>query len=443
MLRNLSATYQQLQIYINNSYWMVGEKIIALGVKFVATVVVARHLGPEHFGILAYALSMTALFAAAGHMGLHGLVVREIVRDPKNRGEILGTVATLKFLGMFLGYIALLIYAIWYEGLATKEFYLIVIAGAALLFRPLDVIEFWFQAFIQARYTAVARVTSHFASAVFQLLLVFAGSSIIFFATAQILEAALAGLILVLLFSLKSKLPFTEWRFRWSRAIKLLNQGWLIFLGSIFAVIYLKVDQVMLRWLADTQQVGQYAVAAQLSEVWYFIPTAIAASVFPKLINIHVDSQQLFSHRLQQLFDLLFMLGLVIAIVMTFASRWIVSMFFGADYYPSSEILIVHIWSGVFIFMRAALSKWILIKNAFVLSVVTQGLGAVTNIALNYYVIPLYGGLGAAWATLISYSMASFFSLFAFQRTRPVFWNMARAMLSPVRYPMQLMRRYH
>lgn len=439
-IKQFSNTYRRLQTYLRNSYWIMGEKIVGLGLAFIATVFVARHLGPETFGSFAYAVSLVALFGAAGHMGLQGLVVREIVKDPEARAETLGTVITLKLIGMSVGYVALLAYAAVYEGVGSTEFFLIAICGAALLFQPLDVIDFWFQAFLQAKYTAISRLVSQVAATGLKLSLVFVGSGVVYFATVQLLQAIVAAALLLFFFRYKSDLHLSSWSFSWRRARELLNQGWLIYLGSIFAVIYLKVDQVMLRWLADTQEVGQYAVAAQLSQAWYFIPTAIVASFFPKLIELREQDEGLFKHRMQQLLDALFVIALSVSSIVTLIAPWVISLFFGSDYAASAPILVIHIWTAIFIFMRSAFSRWIIIENVLVFSLITQGLGAATNVAFNYFLIPLYGGIGAAYGTLFSFAMASFFALFFYQRTRGVFWQMAWAMLSPIRYLVRFSR---
>jgi O-antigen/teichoic acid export membrane protein len=102
--------------------------------------------------------SLAALFGVAGHLGLQGLVVRELVKKSALRAETLGTTAVLKLGGVLLGYIALLFYAAVYEGAGSGVFYLIAVSGTALLFTPLNVIDNWFNAFVQARYVSVARV---------------------------------------------------------------------------------------------------------------------------------------------------------------------------------------------------------------------------------------------------------------------------------------------
>jgi O-antigen/teichoic acid export membrane protein len=412
----------------------MGDRIFGLGVNFAVTVMVARYLGPEDFGIYTYAISTAAIFASAGHMGLSGLVVREIVRNPLNRGEILGTTFTLKFLGMALGYIFLLVYSAIYEGVGSLAFFAIAIAGAVLLVKPSDIFDFWFQAFVQAKYSSIARLTGLCSAALLKVLFVTSGVGVIYFAGATLFEALCAGAVLFIAYWRKSGLPLSSWRFDLSRAKELLGQGWLVYLGSIFAVINLKIDQVMLRWMDGAEAVGIYGVAVQLSEAWYFVPTAIVATFFPKLIKLKEDSGLIFEKRLQHLFDLLFVLAFSVALTMSFVSEQLIEIFFGAHYADSAAVLVIHIWAAIFVFMRAAFSKWILIENALIFSLITQGIGAVINVVLNIILIPRYGVEGAAYATLFSYACSSFFSLALYSKTRPVFFMMLKSLFTFYRY---------
>jgi O-antigen/teichoic acid export membrane protein len=430
----ISNVYKRLKKYLHNTFWIMGDKIINLGVAFVITIVIARYLGPENFGIYSYAISVASLFAAAGHMGLSGLVVRETIKKPAERGVILGTTLGIKFIGVAVGFVSLVIYAVVFEGPTSMQFAILVVAGMALLFSPFDVIDFWFQALLQARYVTIARLSGLLVSSTLKLLFVFLGFSVVYLVGANIANGITVAIILVIIYKLKANIKISDWSFSWNKAKELLKQGSIIYLGSIFAVIYLKVDQVMLRWFEGAEAVGIYAVAAQLSEAWYFIPVAIVASAFPRLIKLKEESTDLFNIRLQQLFDLLFIIALVVAIVMTLLSERIITFFYGDFYIESAAVLVIHTWAALFIFLRAALSKWILIENVLVFSLITQGSGALINIALNYVLIPSYGVQGAAYATLISYSFASFFSLLLFSKTRPVFLMMFKSFFCIFRY---------
>lgn len=428
MIKTYAKKYKRFKSYLDNTLWVMGDKFLGLGITFFITVIVARYLGPTNFGIYSYVLSIVSLFAIAGHMGLAGLVIREIVKNPEDRGLILGTTFILKLIGMTVGYIGILIYAFVYEGTGNIEFLLIAIAGASLVLRCFDVIDYWFQSFVQAKYVSIANIIGLSVSSAAKIGFVFFGLGLTYFILANVFQVIAISTTLLVLYFIKSDLKIKEWAFSWSKAKDLLSQGWLVFLGSLFAILNLKIDQVMLKWYQGAEQVGIYAVAAQLSEAWYFIPTAIVASFFPKLIELKKHDFDMYQLRLQQLFSLLFLIAFIVAIVVSLSGELIISIFFGEQYSVSSSILKIHIWAAIFVFMRALFSRWILIENVLVFSLFTQGFGAFINVFLNYFWINEYGVIGAAYATLISYASSSFIALLFYKKTRPIFLMMCKAL---------------
>lgn len=426
--------FNKIRHYLFNASWMMAERLLHIGVGFVMAVLLARYLGPEQFGVLSYAIAMTAIFASAGHMGLAGLVVREVVRKPEIIPETLGTTFVLKLSGMVVGFALVLLYALLFEEIGGTEFWMLLIVASAIFFQTFDVVEYWFQSQVQARYPAIAKSSAVLLAAAIKLLLIFSGAGLMAFAFAHTVQFMFAALLLALLYKGTTRLSLTDWTASFAKARELLSQGWIIYLGSIFAVIYMKIDQVMLKWMVGAEAVGTYAVAAQLSEAWYFLPTAIVASFFPKLIKLHASEPERFKLRMQQLFDMLFIFAIVVAILVTLVAEPLISLLFGAEYQQSASILIIHVWGGVFIFMRALFSRWILIEGALMFSLITQGLGALANIGLNLLLIPHYGGEGAALATVMSYAIASWLALLAHPKTRPVFYMMTKSFFSPLRY---------
>ncbi len=393
--------------------------------------------------MLSYAISLTALFASASHMGLGGLVVREIVKNKEERSVILGTSLALKMIGALLGYALLMLYAYKSEGWLTENFYLILLVSTTMLVLPFSgIITFWFESQVQGKYISVAQLSGALSGAALKVLFVVLGASLTYFAFAHIVQSLITGALLLFLFQKRSIFSIASWKFSVDKAKELLASGWVIFLGSFFAVIYLKIDQVMLRWMVGDTAVGVYSVASTMSEVWYFIPTAIVASFFPRLIELKKEDSGLYHKKLQQIFDILFIIALAVAIAVNLLAPHLIGLLFGAVYQDAGAILVIHVWAALFIFMRAALSKWILVENLLVFSMITQGFGALVNVILNFYLIPLFGGQGAAIATLISYATASYFSLLVTPKSREVFVMMSRAMLSPVRLPyMYLLRK--
>ncbi len=118
-------------------------------------------------------------------MGLSGLIVREIVKKPDERGLVLGTTFILKLVGMSVGYVGLLIYGSIHEGINSIEFLLIVIAGSTLILSCFDVIDYWFQLFVQSKYVSLANLVGLSVSSVTKLLFMFFGLSLTFFISAN------------------------------------------------------------------------------------------------------------------------------------------------------------------------------------------------------------------------------------------------------------------
>jgi O-antigen/teichoic acid export membrane protein len=246
------------------------------------------------------------------------------------------------------------------------------------------------------------------------------------------IKPLISSIFLVIAYQyLKNKI--LNWKFSFVLAKTLLSQSWPLIISSFGSVIYLKIDQLMLAQMTTDASVGIYSVAVRLSEVWYFIPMAIATSFFPSLLKTREQGIEIYHSKLQKVYDLLVYAALILAIPITFLATPVIKILYGNAYEESGLILSIHIWASVFIFMRALLSKWLIAENMFIFSLVTHASGAIINILFNLLLIPKFGGVGAAIATLISYATASYFALFLHSQTWVMGLMMTKAMLAPIR----------
>ncbi|MCP9234075.1 flippase [Mesorhizobium sp. LMG 17147] len=397
--------------------------------------VVARYLGPSDFGLLSYTFSTALLFSVVGQLGLDGLVIREIINRPDDVPRVLGTVFTLKFAGHLLGAVGLVVYTLSMSVNSTERTMLLL----AAVFIPLASLSgffgLWFHSRVQARYNAISSSMSVLLVGLGKLGLVWMGFTVVAFAAANIVQVLISVALSLRFYKRQKGPPLSHWRFSPAFARMLLAESWLLFLGSIFGLIYLKIDVMMLRWLAGPAEVGRYAVAATLSEAAYFVPAALVASVFPKLIETAKADQDLFNRQFQALFDVLWLAGLGMIATMFLVGGPLIRFLFGVDYGPSVPILMVHVLSAPFLFMRIAFTRWTIIGGGATFFVLTEGLGALTNVAFNLLLIPHYGSLGAAFATLLSYATATYLTLAIPRRTRPIFIMMSRSAFMPWRTP--------
>ena len=423
-----SATSKALK----NSNWLMLEKLITMPVALLVNVVLARVLGVEDLGTYSYLLSLVFLVSPLTAMGLSSLVTRELVNFPDNQNLILGASWLGRIAGAAIGAVLLVGYAWAFESAMLQHW--IFWLALAQLFSSLSLLDFWFQSRVEAKFSAFARLINLLAFAALKLIFAWQGATLSVFVMLYALEVAFAGLLFLFFYYYRGG-RIKAWNLDVAETQRLLKQSYWLILSGFAAVIYLKVDMVMLKQLSGASEVGIYAVASRLSEVWYFIPTALVASFFPMLLAAKKTSSVDYQAKLQKLNDGLFLLATGVVIVVWLLGDWVINLLYGAAFAPAAQVLTIHIFAGVFIFMRALLSKWLIAEHLLKYSLVTQGVGALVNVAINWVFIPGYGAVGAAWATLFSYAFASYVVLWLFPKLQPMAKVMSRSMLSPVRYP--------
>ncbi len=421
-----------LKKIVGNTGWLFGERLLGMALSLLIGVLVARYLGPKQYGTYNFVIAFILLFEPLCQLGLNSIVTRDLVRHPQAKNEILGTAFTIRFIAGCLSSLAAII-AIRFlrpETPLIHSFVLLLAVGN--MFQAFQTICFWFESEISSKYIVITRSIVLLITSGLNLLLVWTKSSLFFFVAIAAIKLVLENISLVLSYQLTGG-NLLKWRFNYQKAKTLLVQSWPLILSSFGAIIYLKIDQIMLGELSTDEAVGIYAVAARISEIWYFIPLAIASSVFPSLLKSKEKSQEIYHTKLQQIYDVLACLAFLIAGFVSLSATPLITLLFGTAYRSASTILAIHIWACVFIFMRAVFSKWLIAEDMFVYSLVTHGLGAVANVILNLLLIPSYSGIGAAIATVISYATASYLALFVHHKTIEAGRMMTLALIAPIR----------
>ena len=418
--------------YLTNSVWLMSRSVVSAVAALVVLTVVAQMLGPEQFGAYTYVFALANLFAVLGHLGLDSLVIRELVARKDEHPLVLGTAFAMRFAGHALGAILCLAYGLLFPGHSTIEIWLFVAASLFILLTPLPILFLQrFNSRVEARFAVIPRIVGNVVGSGFKVVAVMMGAGVVVVGFAQTAIPALVLMIALPLFLYRGGPVPWRWRVSWAEIRVLLGESWKVFLGTLLSMIYLKIDTVMLRWWRGVEEVGIYGVAARMSEVFYLVPLAVIMTLFPRLIQLHKTKREIFDARFQGLLRFLAVLAFLSVLVVLLAGPWAIELIFGPAYVDAGPIVMVHILSVPFIFMNQAFYRWLLIEKYTGFMIVANGLGATANVVLNALLIPDYGMMGAAVATLISYSAAAYLVLAVHPRTRPVFVMMTRALIMP------------
>ena len=405
---------------VDNIGWLFFDKILRMGVGLLIGVWIARYLGPEQFGLLNFTAALIGLFGALAAMGLQGIVVRDIVQNPACREDTLGSAAVLQLLGGAAAYTLLLATVFYLRPQDVLSQLVAAILGAVVLLKAFEVAGYWFESQVQSKYTVWVQNAAFLIFAGIKAVLILTGASLISFVWAMLAEAFVVALAMTLALN-RFGPPLSSLRISYRRCCALLKAGWPLMLSSIAVMIYMKIDQIMIGQMLGNDAVGIYSAAARISEIWYFIATAVAASVLPAILEAKKNNEAQYRQRLQALFDLMTWIAIIVALPVTFFATPLVTMLFGADYSEAGGVLAIHVWATVFVFLGVAGGNWFLAENQQLISLQRTALGAAVNVLLNIVLIPMLGVVGAAWATLISYAVAAMLSDAMQHATRDMF----------------------
>lgn len=429
LLRTIKNRYNAskgLRKIAHNISWLFFDKIFRMGVGLIVGVWIARYLGPQQFGLWNYAISLTSLFGAFATLGLDNIVIRDIVKDPSQRYKVLGNAFFLKFIAG----IAILIVTVAIIYVIKKDrlsLYLVALSSMGFVFQSFNVIDLYFQSQIRSKFAIYARNSAFFIVSLFKVFLLLTKAPLILFALAGAIEIVLCSAFLILSYTF-NHLPILVWKFNAAVSKKLLADSWPLMLSALAISTYMNIDQVMIGQMLGNREVGIYSVAVKISEIWYFVPVAIVGSLFPTIIETKKRSAQLYDVRIQKLYNLMTWLGIFVAVIFSFSSAFIIHVLYGINYVSASPILSLHIWAGIAVCLGVASNNWLIAENLQKYGFYRTIQGAVINVVLNFLLLPKFGSVGAAIATVVSY-FYSVFGVIFFNKTRKTGFMMLKSFL--------------
>ncbi len=404
-----------LSAILKGSAWITVYRMFRMVLAFVVSVVLARYLGPEAYGMLSYSVAFSLMLINFAGPGMKDVITRRMSQNLEDRDAILGNAFRILLgLNMVMLVIAVGIVMLLRQG-DTMIQLLVAVIALGNVFRAFESFELWFHFRLQMRKTVLVQAFSFTAMSISKLVMVWFGATLFWFSVVIALEIVITGFGFMWLYlkdggSIRKRKPLD---------FGILKESLPAIAALGFALIYLKVDQVMLGVMIGDDHVGRYAIAAQFSEYWIYVAIALITATYPAILDAAKKTVQDESFVWQRLLSMLGFGALALMIPLWFVGPFAITLLLGDAFSASGDIFRIHIWSLYFMCLTEAARKWFVIKDALVIYLITAGCAAALNIGLNFWLIPVYGAEGAAWATVATYAFAGFGSLIFFKKTRP------------------------
>lgn len=402
-------------LYIKNALILMLDSVIRTLAGSILTILIARFFGPGKFGDINYVQAIVEMLQIFVLFGFDDIVLRDLGQKNISDDVIIGSAVMLRVLFAAIVYGAGIILFVFFFGKSFLSLYLIL--SLQLFFCVLYILRGWFQIHSLNKYIAVSSQICFWAVAVAKIaVLAFNIENLKLYASALSLSVFCEVLCLYI-FHTKYGHGITTWKIDPSYQKKLLLNSLPLVFQNFAIVIYMKIDQLMIGKMLNSEELGIYSIAVTISQVVYFLPGTLINAFYPKIAE-KARNKQPYEDDVSTLGAVLIILFILFAVCCTFVIPHFIPLIFGKVYTEAGNVIKIHSWAGIFVALGCVNSYWLVLNGLQRYSLYANGIGAVFNFALNFIFIPIFGINGAAVTTVLSQMMAAFGAYLFFKDKR-------------------------
>lgn len=400
---------------LKNASWIIACRIIQSLISLVIGMISARYLGPSNYGVITYVSSVVAFALPIMQLGLNQTLVKEFVQSPEREGKILGTSLVINVLSSIVSMIGSVAFVFLVNAGERETILVCILYSLTLLFQATEMTQYWFQYQLLSKYPSIATLCAYVAVSLYKIFLLVTQKSVVWFALSNVLDYFLISVILMVIYF---KVGNQRLSFDWRLGREMLSRSKYYIIPSLMVMIFQHTDRIMIKLMMGETETGFYSAAITCVGISGFVFSAVIDSMRPVILEEKGKDQARYENRVAQLYAIITFISLAQSIGMTVLAKPLVNLLYGAEYAPTAGILCVAVWYVTFSYYGSVRNVWILAEGKQKYLFGINVIGAVANVLSNLLLIPRWGGVGAAVASLITQFFTNVIIGFVFKPIR-------------------------
>jgi len=392
------------QTIAKNTFWLGVSNIASRSIKAILIIYIARLLGTAGYGLFSFAVSLAALFSIFSDIGISGILTREVSKHKEDAARYFSTGLAIKLI-LLLVSVSLVIFVAPFFTKIPEVLPLLPIAALLIAFDGLRDFTFSItRAREEMQIEAGINILTNFAITAFGIVAIFLNASPLMLLTGYAVGSGTGTLVAAIVYR---RFFYKFWRsFDQTLIGKLIKEGWPLAIMGLLGVIMINTDTIMLGWFLSAEDIGLYSAALRPVQFLYFMPIILSISVFPILARLAQSEKDKFRKVFETVIASTFLLSVPLFVGGLLLSQEIIEFIFGVAFLPAAAAFSILIFTVIINFPSSFLSNGIFAYNKQKFFILAIGIGAVGNMILNFFLIPRYGIVGSAIATVITQLVA-------------------------------------
>ncbi|MFA5270086.1 MAG: flippase [Patescibacteria group bacterium] len=389
------------QTILKNTLWLTISQVVSRLIRAIIVIYSARVLGAEGYGVFSYGLAVAGLLSVFfSDIGINRILIKEASRQPESRAQYIATTFGIKLtLLSFLW--AMLVWAAPYFSKIAEVDPLLPIIGCLFF---LDGLRDFGYAIIRSvermEIEAGINIFTNIATVLISWFMLTYLPTPHALAIAYTVASLLGTTLTIVTLRRFWAEAISQFRYRLIRP--LLSDAWPFAISNWLWAIIMYTDVIMLGWLTHISEVGLYSAAQRPIQLLAALPVIVAGSTLPAFAKLAQHEQTKFKTVLEQSIAIAMLFALPLAGGGLTMSRSLISVLYGNSYSDTAVVLQVLATSLIITFPTLVIYHAIFANDLQRKFIWPMGFGAIANVLLNALLIPRWGALGAAIATVIS-----------------------------------------
>lgn len=407
--------------YLVNSVWILIEKIIRLVVMFIFFSMISQKLSLYDFGIFSLSQTVATLLLGVVIFGFDNVLIKDFTLTDK-KDTLFSTAIISRFI---LSFFCFVIFAIAIAITDYADLYKFVfIASALCVFFQIQTIYYaYYQATSSSLIITKTSVFALLISSIIKGVLIYYNFGVVYFALSFSIDYLFSCLFIYIV-SRKRDIRVKISNFDISTLKYLFKQSFPILISTLIIMVYTRIDQFMIASMLGVEEVAKFSVAVRISDAYMFIPMAIGVSFLPMV------SKSPTSDNIQKYFHLTHFFTFFSGAFIILLSPFVINHFFGERYHDSIAVVNIIVLANIVSALGSVSSNILILRGITYLRIYRAIAGLVTNILLNFILIPMLGIVGAAISSLISQIIAAWIANFFSAKTRDCFLFQSKSLIS-------------
>ena len=401
---------------VKNAGWLIGGKIAQMVLSLFVGVLSARYLGPGNYGLISYGSALVSFFMSFCTLGINSVIIKDFFDNPDEQGKAIGSAIAFRLVSSFCSSIAVIAISLVVDRGSWETIVIVALCSVSLLFHVFDTINYWFQSQHRSKITAIAGFIAYAATSVYKIILLILGKSVFWFAFATSVDYIALSIVLLISYK-KYKGPKLSVSFAKGKA--LLSKSYHYILSGMMVAIYGHTDRFMLKQMMSNETVGYYSTATAVCAMWTFVLSAIIDSMYPTIVKAFKSDKEEFDRKNRQLYAIVFYVTVFVSLGFVVFGNLIIRILYGAAYMPAVAPLKVVTWYTAFSYFGVARNVWMVCNDKQKYLKYMYIFAAILNIGMNLIFIPMWGAVGAAFASLITQMFTSIVLPYCIKDLRP------------------------